>query len=51
MPASAAIAQTLLAAVATGLGPMAMNASLLYLEQLAGIEVHDRESAGQAAGG
>jgi 3-hydroxyisobutyrate dehydrogenase-like beta-hydroxyacid dehydrogenase len=46
MPASAAIAQTLLAACAEGLGPMAMNASLLYLEKLAGVEVRDREPAG-----
>ncbi|HTE87038.1 MAG TPA: NAD(P)-dependent oxidoreductase [Dehalococcoidia bacterium] len=42
MPASAATEQALLAAMATGLGPMAMNASLLYLEALAGVEVHDR---------
>ncbi len=50
MPASAAIAQTLLAACAEGLGSMAMNASLLYLEKLAGVEVRDREPSGEAAG-
>jgi 3-hydroxyisobutyrate dehydrogenase-like beta-hydroxyacid dehydrogenase len=42
MPASAAIEQAMLAAVATGLGSKAMNATLLYLEELAGVEVRDR---------
>ena len=42
MPASAAIEQAMLAAMATGLGSKAMNATLLYLEQLAGVEVVDR---------
>jgi 3-hydroxyisobutyrate dehydrogenase-like beta-hydroxyacid dehydrogenase len=42
MPASAAIEQAMLAAMATGLGSKAMNATLLYLEQLAGVEVRDR---------
>ena len=50
MPASAAIEQAMLAAVATGLGPMAMNATLLYLEKLAGIEVHDRPAEAPAGG-
>jgi len=40
MPASAATEQAMLAAVATGLGGKAMNATMLYLESLAGIEVH-----------
>lgn len=42
MPASAATEQAMLAAVATGLGGKAMNATMLYLEALAGVEVHDR---------
>jgi 3-hydroxyisobutyrate dehydrogenase len=42
MPAAAATEQAMLAAQATGLGPLAMNASLLYLESLAGIQVLDR---------
>src|SRR4029077_18130511 len=48
MPASAAIEQAMLEAQAMGLGPLAMNASLLHLEKLAGVEVHDREMPAQA---
>jgi 3-hydroxyisobutyrate dehydrogenase len=46
MPASAAIEQAMLEAMATGLGSKAMNATLLYLEQLAGVVVEDRPGAG-----
>lgn len=39
MPAAAAVEQALLAAVAAGHGALAANASLLWLEALAGVEV------------
>ena len=48
MPAAAATEQAMLGAQAIGLGPMAMNASLLWLESLAGIEVQDRTTEAPA---
>jgi 3-hydroxyisobutyrate dehydrogenase len=48
MPAAAATEQALLAAQAIGLGSKAMNASLLYLESLAGVEVVDRAAEAPA---